>query len=83
MYQPHNTNSAAARAMRIRRDHDMEATTLDTMHRHSENEKPGLLARFAARLQRRTATTAQPVGLEPTTAERATLSPPGTSAVAP
>jgi hypothetical protein len=83
MYQPHNTNGAAARAMRIRRAHDMEATTLDTMHRRSEDEKPGLLARFVARLQRRTPTTAQPLGLEQATAERPTVSPSGTSVVAP
>jgi hypothetical protein len=83
MHQRHDSNSAAARAMRIRRAHDMEATTLDTMHRHPEDEKPGLLARCVARLQRRTATTAQPVDLEQATMERPALSPSGTSAVAP
>ena len=41
MHQHHD--SAAARAMRIRRTHDMEATELDTMHRRGERGRPGLL----------------------------------------
>jgi hypothetical protein len=52
MHQHHD--SAAARAMRIRRTHDMEATELDTMHRRGEEGRPGLLARFLTRLSGRT-----------------------------
>jgi hypothetical protein len=48
MHQHHD--SAAARAMRIRRTHDMEATELDTMHRRGEEGRPGLLARLLTRL---------------------------------
>jgi hypothetical protein len=46
-------NGAAARAMRIRRAHDMEATTLDTMHRRAEPDTTGVLARLVARLRGR------------------------------
>jgi hypothetical protein len=67
MYQRYNTNSAAARAMRIRRANDMEATALDTMHRSAGRAEPGLLSRFLARVQRRTGASAQPVGLEQAT----------------
>lgn len=50
----HQHDSAAARAMRIRRTHDMEATELDTMHRRGEAGRVGLLARFLTRLPGRT-----------------------------
>jgi hypothetical protein len=64
MYQRYNTNSAAARSMRIRRAHDMEATALDTMHRSAGRAEPGLLSRSLARVQRRTRASVQPAGLE-------------------
>jgi hypothetical protein len=49
MHQRYDTNSAAARSMRIRRAHDLEATALDTMHRRADRETSGVLARFLAR----------------------------------
>jgi len=50
----HQHDSAAARAMRIRRTHDLEATELDTMRRRGEAGRLGLLARFLTRLPGRT-----------------------------
>jgi hypothetical protein len=50
MHTQHDQNSAAARAMRIRRTHDMEATELDTMRRSGTRDEPGLLSRFLLRL---------------------------------
>jgi hypothetical protein len=50
MHPQHDQNSAAARAMRIRRTHDMEATELDRMRRRGERVEPGLLTRFVTRL---------------------------------
>ena len=41
-------NGAAARAMRIRQAHDMEATMLDTMHRGAEPDTTGVLVRLIA-----------------------------------
>ena len=61
MQQRFDTNSAAARSMRIRRAHDLEATALDTMHRRADGEKSGVLARFLARLPRRTQVSAPPL----------------------
>jgi hypothetical protein len=56
----HQHDSAAARAMRIRRTHDMEATELDTMHRRGEAGRLGLLARFLTRLPGRTRVSESP-----------------------
>jgi hypothetical protein len=50
MHSQHGQNGAAARAMRIRRTHDMEATELDTMRRRGERDEPGPLTRFVTRL---------------------------------
>jgi hypothetical protein len=56
----HQHDSAAARAMRIRRTHDMEATELDTMRRRGEAGRLGLLARFLTRLPGRTRVSESP-----------------------
>ncbi len=64
MHPQHGQNSAAARAMRIRRTHDLEATELDTMHRRGERDEPGLLTRFVARLAGRRRLSESPPQLE-------------------
>jgi hypothetical protein len=47
-----DSNSAVARASRIRHAHDMEATHLDSMHRRSVPERPNVLSRAITRLRR-------------------------------
>jgi hypothetical protein len=64
MHQHHGQNSAAARAMRVRRTHDMEATELDTMRRRGERDEPGLLTRFVTRLAGRKRFSESPQQLE-------------------
>ncbi len=47
-----DSNSAVARASRIRQAHDMEATQLDSMHRQAVPDRPSALSRAIARLLR-------------------------------
>jgi hypothetical protein len=52
------SQSAVARAARIRHTHDMEATLLDSMHRRSElletPRRPGIVSRMLRRTSSRT-----------------------------
>ena len=51
--QYNDSNSAVARASRIRHAHDMEATHLDSMHRRATvPERPKVLSRAITRLRR-------------------------------
>jgi hypothetical protein len=54
-----DSNSAVARASRIRHEHDMEATQLDSMHRRAVPERPNVFSRAITRL-RRQRTASQP-----------------------
>ena len=47
-----DSQSAVARASRIRHAHDMEATHLDSMHRRAVPERPGVFSRAITRLRR-------------------------------
>ena len=47
-----DSNSAVARASRIRHAHDMEATQLDSMHRRAVPERPNVFSRAITRLRR-------------------------------
>ena len=47
-----DSNSAVARASRIRHAHDMEATLLDSMHRQAVPARPNVFSRAITRLRR-------------------------------
>lgn len=53
MRQQHDMHGAAARAARIRRAHDMEATLLDSMHRRAQIERVARPASIYTRMLRR------------------------------
>ena len=59
-----DSNSAVARASRIRHAHDMEATQLDSMHRRATvPERPNVFSRAITRLRReRTGSRPNPSG---------------------
>jgi hypothetical protein len=56
-----DSNSAVARASRIRHAHDMEATQLDSMHRRAVPERPNVFSRAITRLRRQSTPSTTPV----------------------
>jgi hypothetical protein len=66
-----DSNSARARASRIRHAHDMEATQLDSMHRQAVPARPNVLSRAITRLRRQdtSSTTPVPVPVTQTSSE--------------